>query len=105
MLVAGAALLSGFLLGFIFAIPRADDKRSKTAPVAPGDAIERDSSAQSAPVLRNGNLVEISDWLTKIILGVGLVELHSITDRLGKLSYYLAPGLQPAQCAVGPSCT
>jgi tetratricopeptide (TPR) repeat protein len=44
-------------------------------------------------------LVDISDWLTKIIVGVGLVELHSIPGKLGELSYYLASGLQPAPCA------
>jgi tetratricopeptide (TPR) repeat protein len=51
----------------------------------------------------NQNLVEISDWLTKIIVGVGLVELHSIPSELGKLSYYLAQGLQPVPCAGGAS--
>jgi len=104
MLVAGAALLSGFLLGFVFAIPRVGDKKGQTTAVGPEDAQAPASGALSSSVLRNGNLVEISDWLTKIILGVGLVELHSIADRLGKLSYSLAPGLLPAPCAGGASC-
>jgi tetratricopeptide (TPR) repeat protein len=47
----------------------------------------------------NANLVEISDWLTKIIVGVGLVELHSIPGKLGEVSYYLASGLQPTPSA------
>lgn len=102
-LVAGAALLSGFLLGFIFAIPRAD-KRGRATAAEPEDASQPDSGAQPGPVLRNGNLVEISDWLTKIILGVGLVEVHSIANRLGKLSYDLAPGLQPTPCVSDAAC-
>jgi hypothetical protein len=89
MLVAGAALLSGFLLGFIFAFPRVGSKTAATPP---------EGTQTSSSPMRNGNLVEISDWLTKIIVGVSLVELHSIRDRLGELSYYLAPGLQPAAC-------
>lgn len=32
------------------------------------------------------NLTEISDWLTKIIVGVGLVEAKAIYDRLSQLS-------------------
>ena len=53
---------------------------------------------QSDPAPLNYNLVEISDWLTKIIVGVGLVELHSIPRELGRLAYYLGPGLQPRGC-------
>lgn len=104
MLVAGAALLSGFLLGFIFAIPRVGDRKRKTTAAEPEDVQAENSAAQSRSVQFNGNLVEISDWLTKIIVGVGLVELHSIPGELGKLSYYLAPGLQPASCAGDASC-
>jgi tetratricopeptide (TPR) repeat protein len=91
MLLAGAALLSGFLLGFIFAIPRLGEQKAKAATAQPKDSPAAD------------NLVQISDWLTKIIVGVGLVELHSIPRRLGTLSYYLALGLQPASSAGGGS--
>jgi hypothetical protein len=106
MLVAGAALLIGFLLGFIFAIPRVgSEKGAKTAPAEPGGANPPASEGQSDSVPLNGNLVEISDWLTKIIVGVGLVELKSIFGELGKLSYYLGPGLRPAQCNGLASCS
>ncbi|MGD0519963.1 MAG: hypothetical protein ABSA48_01790 [Terracidiphilus sp.] len=98
MLVAGAALLSGFLLGFIFAIPRVGDQKGRTT------SARSEGSPAPDSVAFNANLVEISDWLTKIIVGVGLVELHSIPGMLGELSYYLAPGLQPAPCAGGASC-
>jgi tetratricopeptide (TPR) repeat protein len=53
----------------------------------------------------NANLVEISDWLTKIIVGVGLVELHSIPSKLGELSYYLAPSLLPIRSTEGAFST
>lgn len=103
-LVAGAALLSGSLLGFVFAIPRVGAKGGRSTSTHPEDAHEPDSGAEPGSVLRNGNLVEISDWLTKIIVGVGLVELHSIPAKLGELSYYLAPGLLPAPCSGSSSC-
>lgn len=103
MLVAGAALLTGFLLGFIFAIPRVGDKKGKTA-AEPDSTQALDSGGRHGSVPFNANLVEISDWLTKIIVGVGLVELHSLPAKLGRLSYYLAPGLQPAACAGNASC-
>jgi len=96
MLVAGAALLSGLLMGFIFAIPRVGDKKGGATSFQP------DSAPLTDPLF-NGNLGEISDWLTKIIVGVGLVELHAIPGKLGLLSYYLAPGLQPAPNAGGAS--
>jgi hypothetical protein len=94
LLLAGAALLSGFLLGFIFTIPRVGGSRGKdtTAPTK-GDPTS-DSGAQPDSVPFNANLVEISDWLTKIIVGVGLVELKSIASNLGTLSYYLGVGLR-----------
>ncbi|MGD0942172.1 MAG: hypothetical protein ABR905_20965 [Terracidiphilus sp.] len=104
-LVAGAALLSGFLLGFIFAIPRVGNKRKKTSTPKAEDAHDLESDAQPGSVLHNGNLVEISDWLTKIIVGVGLVELHSIPGKLGEWSYFLASGLLPAPCTTSLSCT
>jgi hypothetical protein len=105
MLAGGAALLTGFLLGFIFAIPRVGDQKGKTKAVPPEGIHAENSGEQQDSVPFNANLVEISDWLTKIIVGVGLVELHSIPNALGKLSYYLAPGLLPAPCSGGASCT
>jgi tetratricopeptide (TPR) repeat protein len=52
----------------------------------------------------NSNLVEISDWLTKIIVGLGLVELNKIPSALGGLSYYAGIGMRPAQCPPGGPC-
>ena len=103
LLVAGAALLSGFLLGFIFAIPRVGDRKEKNTAVQPKGGQASGAGERSGSVPFNANLVEISDWLTKIIVGVGLVELHSIPARLGKLSYDLAPSLQPTSGAGAPS--
>jgi hypothetical protein len=103
MLVAGAALLSGYLLGFVFAVPRVGDRQGKATAAGQGGVQPSAFEVPNNP-LYNGNLVEISDWLTKILVGVGLVELKSLPHKLGALSYYLAPGLQPAPCTANASC-
>jgi len=119
ILVAGAASLTGCLMGFIFGIPRVGapaagdrkgppDRENRAPESADADALNSDEPTyfvgRNSHDLRNGNLVEISDWLTKIIVGVGLVELHPILSSLGKLSYHLAPGLMPVPCVPGASC-
>jgi tetratricopeptide (TPR) repeat protein len=38
--------------------------------------------------------VDISDWLTKILVGVGLVELNKIPHNLRLLAIFLGPGLR-----------
>lgn len=59
-LVAAAPFACGALLGFIFGIPR-------TQPAQP-------STPSPAPT----NLEQISDWLTKILVGAGLTQLHDV---------------------------
>jgi hypothetical protein len=61
--VAGvSAFWTGGILGYLFGIPRRGDGRDG-----------RESLYKS-----NTNLEEISDWLTKIVVGLGLVEMRSI---------------------------
>lgn len=105
ILVAGAALLSGFLLGFIFGIPRVGKENvSASAAAEPGSAHATAAQADSSNVTTNSNLVEISDWLTKILVGVGLVELNKIPGELWSLAQHLEPGLRPAFCGAQKSC-
>lgn len=66
-LLAGACLLSGGLVGFLFGIPRA----------LQNDEEERDDSGRSR-YRANTNLEQISDWLTKILVGVGLTQLGAL---------------------------
>lgn len=86
LLIAGAGLLTGFLAGFIFGVPR----------VVAGDSTHG--------VQANDNLIEISNWLTKILVGVGLVELGTIPGRLWSLAAHLESGLRPAQCTGTVTC-
>jgi|HubBroStandDraft_6_1064221.scaffolds.fasta_scaffold25380_2 hypothetical protein len=88
-MVAAASTLIGAFLGFLFGVPRTlqetgnEDKGSdKTA--------NRDQK-QSA-YRPNTNLEQISDWLTKVLLGAGLTQISSIRVSIRNLGTTLAPG-------------
>jgi hypothetical protein len=78
-LVGAAAWLSGGVLGFLFGVPRLRAAVQQT----PGAA------SSFAP---NTNLEQISDWLTKIIVGATLVQLRPLADDVNSLA--LAIGAQ-----------
>lgn len=80
MLTAMAALLTGFLLGFLLGVPKV---------VSSGQV--HVSGSMFSP---STNLAEISDWLTKLLLGAGLVSLSHLGGPLGKLIGDVAGGLQ-----------
>jgi ABC-type amino acid transport system permease subunit len=71
--VAVAAFAVGAIIGFLFGIPR-QLQRDGPDPVGGGGLIV------------NTNLEQISDWLTKIIVGVGLVQIGSLTSGLSSLA-------------------
>jgi hypothetical protein len=106
---AGASLLTGFLLGFVFCIPRTPNRHDATTATAAAGGSGTTASTSpavasaSSSVETNSNLVEISDWLTKIIVGVGLVELSKIPLKLDSLAGYFAAGLRT--CSVGTAAT
>jgi CheY-like chemotaxis protein len=82
----GAAAISGFL-GMVFAIPRA---RAVTADPQSG---LNTSDSKSGMYTSNSNLEEISDWLTKVLVGAGLVQLAALPGGLRALGDYLGEGL------------
>ena len=94
LLVAGASLLVGSLLGFLFGIPRwlATDNPTPPEQGANGGTAANDQSG-SGRYTPNTNLEQISDWLTKALVGVGLVELKSLSNALHNLTVSLQPGL------------
>lgn len=94
LLAATAAFTVGALLGFLFGIPRSvavkkDDDKEATAEAKNGEAVAS-AAERFAP---NTNLEEISDWLTKILVGVGLVQVHQISGAVEDLANGLASGL------------
>jgi len=87
LIIAAAATVVGSLLGFLFGVPR-------TLQV--GDEPASGEGQPSVGYRANTNLEQISDWLTKILVGVGLTQLATVDTRLAALTAYLAPGLSSA---------
>ena len=104
--------VSGMLLGFLFGIPRSlpsgtinaapPDERAngKGRPTDEPPAAGPDTVASNTlflgtptPMEINSNLVEVSDWLTKIIVGVGLIELKSLPGSARSVAAFIAPSL------------
>jgi hypothetical protein len=67
MLIGVASFTAGLLLGFLFGIPR-----TAGSDQAAGD------TATAARYSVNTNLEQISDWLTKILVGVGLIQFGKL---------------------------
>lgn len=89
--VLAAAVTIGGLLGFLFGIPRLLQRRSQAVIQSPGarddDKGEKDAevpepmpSSSLSRFAGNTNLEDISDWLTKIMVGLGLTQIASISD-------------------------
>jgi hypothetical protein len=69
--VAGVAALAGGLIGFLFGIPHTVQNTGATGVAALFQG--------------NTNLEQVSDWLTKIIVGVGLVQIGRLLPALSRL--------------------
>ena len=79
--MGGAAFFLVGLVGYLFGIPR---YAADPTTVATGDE----------PLYRaNANLEQISDWLTKIIVGAGLVQIGSIAGFVSDLGDSAADAL------------
>ncbi len=94
VILAGASLLTGGLLGFIFGIPR-KLQEGQTTPKPTNEESSQTPEGEKQPISYqvNTNLEQISDWLTKILVGVGLTQLTSLPDALKSFAEYIAPGL------------
>jgi uncharacterized membrane protein YqgA involved in biofilm formation len=77
-MIATASAVAGGVIGFLFGIPKSRQVESQTA---------------TRRYLGNTNLEEISDWLTKIIVGLALSQVGKIPDRFQALADHLAKGL------------
>ncbi len=73
LLISGAFFTSGALLGFLFGIPHIENGN-------------RPNNTAELVVKRNSNLEQVSDWLTKLIVGGTLTELRNIPGQILKLA-------------------
>ncbi|WP_156341295.1 hypothetical protein [Pseudanabaena sp. 'Roaring Creek'] len=78
--IAGASLTAGGLLGFLFGIPRSESIKTQS------NESNESVNQPSAKYGDNDSLEQISDWLTKILLGAGLAQISSISEVLTNLS-------------------
>lgn len=81
-----ACLLGSCVIGFLFGIPKILQR--PMVPDANGSTTQPNYQQQV-----NSNLTEISDWLTKIIVGLGLVNLTNIPPYIYSAAKILANGL------------
>jgi hypothetical protein len=90
MLTSLSAFVIGCLAGFLFGIPKV---------VSSGQArLQTSTDPRYAP---SSNLAEVSDWLTKLLLGAGLVSLTKLGAPIGSLIDAVARGLVGATIAQG----
>jgi hypothetical protein len=90
--VAGAFMFAGALIGFLFGIPKTLQTNLPAMGQDPGNPNPNRQRHSEPQLVVNTNLSDISDWLTKILVGVGLTQLNAIPGALGQLAAYLAPG-------------
>jgi hypothetical protein len=81
-LVGGAAWLAGGVLGFLFGVPRLRATSSQMGPIS-----------GASTFVPNTNLEQISDWLTKAIVGATLVQIRPLSNAFTQLAASIGAGL------------
>jgi hypothetical protein len=109
VLWALALLAVGAILGFLFGVPKAAQRAEPANEMPshmPNEGSDEPSQSAMTPARRsdrttppeeglrsNTNLEEISDWLTKAIVGVGLVELKSLREPISRTAHIISASL------------
>jgi hypothetical protein len=97
-LILFASASGGAALGFLFSVPRVlssgDEKAAETG--APTDSNARRLLSS------NTNLERISEWLTTMIVGVGLSQITSVAAHIEAFTAFLAARSTPNLAAAGP---
>lgn len=84
---SAAAFFGGAILGFLFAVP-------KSLSIPDGPKLQGANRYKT-----NTNLEEVSDWLTKIILGLGLVNIDKLIQFANAVGDATAEAIGSAQGA------
>jgi hypothetical protein len=95
LMAAGAAIVSGGLLGFLFGVPHTREGEAPQTKTEGRDdgVVQTETTDTSITYVPNTSLEQISDWLTKMLVGVGLIEIKAIPDKLKGVASYIAKGL------------
>jgi hypothetical protein len=86
----------GALGGFIFGVPKIVSNNTTGAHTLGEIAATTDATDKAVKkniIQENTNLTQISDWLTKVIIGAGLVQLKEIPGFIVEVSKKMARGI------------
>jgi hypothetical protein len=101
LMIAVAALMVGALLGFLFGIPKAATSADSPKEPELEQPSSRESDSNGYKYTPNTNLEQVSDWLTKILVGVGLVEFNELRSELASMGKYVNDSITPPIAGVG----
>lgn len=93
ILWAVACLACGAIIGFLFGIPRFLQGEQTTPLSQMPPNTPSNGSPKSSGYIPNTNLEQISDWLTKILVGLGLIHLQKFPGYLNQWSQFIAYSL------------
>jgi hypothetical protein len=91
-----AYFVLGGLAGFIFGVPKiVANNSASTTSLKDISALpaSNEKNASKNIIQENTNLTQISDWLTKVIIGAGLVELKQIPPFIVETAKKMARGI------------
>lgn len=107
VMIGASAFLVGFVLGFIFGVPRVSEEPAELIHAILTNPESLKTSRHIPFKYRvNTNLEQVSDWLTKILVGIGLTQFNTFRQALGEISAQVAmaiPGLQYAEPIIAGS--
>ncbi len=99
ILLAGAAFIIGTLFGFLFGFPPSPTPSQSSSNQPSQQDVSGNNRNAGQPLqsafYNNTNLQEISDWLTKVIVGASLVELTKLPAQVEQLADFIAKGVNP----------
>jgi hypothetical protein len=98
LLWALACMGLGTMAGFLFGIPSTPQAAAVRMPLGPGPAPAQPAPQSNVGYRPNTNLTEISDWITKIIVGLGLINLKEIGPKIQSAATILNDSLQACGC-------
>lgn len=95
LLVASASAAMGAAIGFLFGLPRSEKYRFINK-----ESVDHTSSNNSYG--DNTNLEEVSDWLTKIIVGLTLIKLNTILGWIDNAAHAIEAAFTSGNCNEAP---
>ncbi|MEA5511943.1 hypothetical protein VB715_19395 [Crocosphaera sp. UHCC 0190] len=99
IIIAFSSFALGGLIGFLFGIPRYfNEKKSYNSSSQSSENSQ--SRSNQINYRSNTNLEQISDWLTKILVGVGLTQLPALHQNIQEIVKYLVENLASGQSII-----